>query len=136
MKRIAATIVVAALVVTASALVAISQQSPATGRESLAQALKGAWLPLESGLIVGSTQGTPLSAKYEIDDGAFQLSVYTVKVDASAGDAFMEVIVDYSTGMIAESRPSPMEEIWPRRGTSRWRSPSPSVLLRPLPRPS
>jgi hypothetical protein len=101
MKRIAATIVVAALVVTASALVVIAQQSPATGRERLAQALKGAWLPLESGLIVGSTQGTPLSAKYEIDDGAFQLSVYTVKADASSGDAFMEVIVEYNTGTIA-----------------------------------
>ena len=101
MKRIVATIVVAALVFTASALVVIAQQSPATGRETLGQALKGAWLPLESGLIVSSTQGTPLSAKYEIADGAFQLSVYTVKADASAGDAFMEVIVDYSAGTIA-----------------------------------
>ena len=101
MKRSVATIVVAALVVTASALVVIAQQSPATGRETLGQALKGAWLPLESGLILSSTQGTPLSAKYEIDDGAFQLSVYTVKADANAGDAFMEVIVDYSAGMIA-----------------------------------
>jgi len=101
MKRIVGTIVVAALVVTASALVVIAQQSPATGRETLGQALKGASLPLESGLIVSATQGTPLSAKYEIDDGAFQLSVYTVKADANAGDAFMEVIVDYSAGMIA-----------------------------------
>jgi hypothetical protein len=101
MKHIAGTIVVVALVVTASALVAIAQQSPATGRERLAHALKGAWLPLESGLLVGSTQGTPLSAKYEIEDGAFQLSVYSVRADASTGDAFMEVIVDYSTGTIA-----------------------------------
>src|SRR5215510_15551976 len=120
-KPIVAAIVVAALVATASALVfctiwrplrnasrsittsiVFAKQRPATGRETLAQALKGAWLPLESGLIVSSTQGTPLSAKYEIDDGAFQLSVYTVKADANAGDAFMEVIVHYSAGMIAQ----------------------------------
>ena len=102
MKRIVGTIVVAALVVTASALVVIAQQSPATGRETLGQALKGASLPLESGLIASATQGTPLSAKYEIDDGAFQLSVYTVKADAYAGDSFMEVIVDYRTGSVAK----------------------------------
>ena len=84
MERVVATIVVVVLAVAATASVVIAQQSPATGREALAQALKGAWLPLESGLIVGSTQGTPLSAKYEIDDGAFQLSVYTVKTDANA----------------------------------------------------
>ena len=102
MKRIVVAIVVAGLMVTVSALVVIAQQSPATGRETLGQALKGASLPLESGLIASSTQGIPLSAKYEIDDGAFQLSVYTVKADANAGDSFMEVIVDYNTGTVAK----------------------------------
>ena len=43
-----------------------------------------------------------MSAKYEIDDGAFQLSVYTWKVDAYAGDSFSEVIVDYNTGGVAK----------------------------------
>ena len=47
MKRLVAVIVVAALVIAASASVVIAQQSPAAGRETLAQALKGAWLPLE-----------------------------------------------------------------------------------------
>ena len=103
MKRTIAMAVVAALMVTESALSVIAQQSPATGRETLAQALKGAWLPLESGLIASSTQGTPLSGKYEIDDGAFQLSVYTVKTNASAGETFMEVIVDYNTGTITRA---------------------------------
>ena len=101
MKRIAATVLLATVLMAVNALATIAQPSPATGRETLAQALKGAWLPLESGLIVGSTQGTPLSAKYEIDDGAFLLSVYTVKADPNAGDTFMEVIVDYNTGTIA-----------------------------------
>src|SRR5215470_16642974 len=48
MKRLVAVIVVAALVVAASASVVIAQQSPAAERETLAQALKGAWLPLEA----------------------------------------------------------------------------------------
>src|SRR5262245_15357072 len=116
-KPIVAAIVVAALVATASALVfctiwrplrnasrsittsiVFAQQRPATGRETLAQAPKRAWLPLESGLIVSSTHKTPLSAKYERDDGSWQVSVYTIKAHASAGDAFLEVVVDYSPG--------------------------------------
>src|ERR1700720_2377388 len=78
------------------------QSSPADGRETLTQALRGAWLPLESGLAASAREGTPLSAKYEIDDGAFQLSVYTWKVDAFSGDSFSEVIVDYSTGGVTK----------------------------------
>jgi len=101
MKRIVATLVIVSAV--AVTTLAIAQSNPGTGRETLAKALQGAWLPLESGLIASSTQGTPLSGKYEIDDGAFQLSVYTVKADPSAGDRFIEVIVDYSTGTITRA---------------------------------
>src|SRR5262245_21605070 len=80
-----------------------AQSTPVTGRDALAQALQGAWLPLENGLVVSSTHGTPISGKYEIDDGMFQLSVYTLKADAVAGDTFMEVIVDYDTGTIVRA---------------------------------
>jgi hypothetical protein len=99
MKRTIAAATVALFLI-AAPLVAFAQSAPGTGRDRLAQALQS-WLPLESGLIVSSTQGTPISAKYEIDDGAFQLSVYTVKADDDSGDTFVEVIVDYSTGTIA-----------------------------------
>ena len=78
-----------------------AQPSSATDSAALARALAAAWLPLESGLVLSSTQGTPISAKYEIEDGVLQLSVYTLKPDASSGDSFMEVIVDFSAGMIA-----------------------------------
>jgi hypothetical protein len=44
---------------------------------------------------VSGSEGTPISAKYEIDNGTFQLSVYTMR-----GDKFSEVIVDYSVGTI------------------------------------
>ena len=74
--RIPAVVVSSLLVsslVTVSAGSALAETSSVNGRETLTQALQGAWLPLESGLIVSGREGTPLSAKYEIDDGAFQL---------------------------------------------------------------
>jgi len=74
-----------------------AQQGSVTEREALASELRNAWLPLESGLAVSGSEGTPISAKYEIDNGTFQLSVYTMK-----GDNFSEVIVDYSVGTITK----------------------------------
>jgi hypothetical protein len=103
MKRI-----VTIAVVTCSLLAVIpgrvpAQPSSVTGRDALARALVGAWLPLESGLVLSSTVGTPISAKYEIEDGVLQLSVYTLKADTFSGDSFSEVVVDFSAGMIARS---------------------------------
>jgi hypothetical protein len=65
---------------------------------ALARELQSAWLPLESAIALSQREGTPISAKYEIDDdGTFQLSVYTVN---AAG--FSEVIFDYSAGLISK----------------------------------
>ena len=102
-----AAVVVSSLVtwslVAASPARARAETSSVGGRQTLTQALQGAWLPLESGLVVSAREGTPLSAKYEIDDGAFQLSVYTSKDGSSSSDAFAEVIVDYSSGIVLKS---------------------------------
>src|SRR2546425_469065 len=92
-----------AIVLAAIPYSTLAQSAPVTGRDALARALQGAWLPLESGFVVSSIQGTPISGKYEIDDGSFQLSVYTLKADTFSGDTFMEVIVDYSTGTIVRA---------------------------------
>jgi len=100
----ASSLVVSGLLV-ASAGPALGETSSVDGPESLTRALQGAWLPLESGLIVSGREGTPLSAKYEIDDGAFQLSVYTSKNGSASGDVFMEVIVDYSAGIVLKTIP-------------------------------
>jgi hypothetical protein len=97
-SSIAIAVVVSTLLM-ASALAVQAETGSVNGRSNLTRALQGAWLPLESGLAVSAREGTPLSAKYEIDDGAFQLSVYTSKTGPSA-DAFMEVIVDYSSGVV------------------------------------
>jgi hypothetical protein len=92
--------VVVSTLLMATALAVQAETASVNGRRNLTRALQGAWLTLGSGLAVSAREGTPLSAKYEIDDGAFQLSVYTSKTGPSSGDAFMEVIVDYSSGVM------------------------------------
>jgi len=99
-----AAIIVSSLFAT-SARPALAETSSVEAREGLTRAMQGAWLPLESGLAVGGREGTPLSGKYEIDDGAFQLSVYTSKNGLPSGEAFMEVIVDYSAGTVLKAVP-------------------------------
>ena len=100
MKRSMTVAVVVSTLLMATALAVQAETGSINGRSNLTRALQGAWLPLESGLAVSAHEGTPLSAKYEIDDGAFQLSVYTSKAGPSSADAFMEVIVDYSSGVV------------------------------------
>jgi len=64
----------------------------------LAKAVAGAKASLEQGLTASTHAGKPISAKFEIEDGKLQLSVYTAK-----GDAFSEVVVDHNTGKVAKT---------------------------------
>lgn len=66
----------------------------------LAKALSGAKVSLQRGLTASAKEGTPISAKYELDEGKLQLSIYTMK-----GDQFSEVIVDHTTGKVAKAEP-------------------------------
>src|SRR5206468_11559099 len=65
---------------------------------ALAAAMKNASATLQGGLKASEAQGTPISAKFEIEDGKLQLSVYTIK-----GSDFMEVVADPKTGAIAKA---------------------------------
>jgi len=67
-------------------------------RAALAAALKNASATLQGGIKASEAQGTPISAKFELEDGKLQLSVYAMK-----GDAFMEVVADPNTGAIAKA---------------------------------
>lgn len=67
---------------------------------ALAKALPEATVSLEEALKASEREGKPISAKYEIENGAFQLSVYVVK-----GNGFAEVIVDHKGGSIKKSEP-------------------------------
>jgi hypothetical protein len=48
------------------------------GRAELAAVLKDAKATLEGGLKNSEREGKPISAKFELEDGKFQLSVYTL----------------------------------------------------------
>src|SRR5206468_939764 len=47
-----------------------------------------------------SAQGRPISAKFELEDGKLELSVYTEK-----GGKFSEVVVDTTKGTVSKSEP-------------------------------
>ena len=66
--------------------------------EELAKALKNTTVTLQDGLKASEREGKPISAKFEIEHDALQLSVYTLK-----GNDFMEVLADPKTGTIAKS---------------------------------
>jgi hypothetical protein len=65
---------------------------------ALAAAMKNATATLQGGLRASEAQGTPISAKFEIEDGKLQLSVYTMK-----GNDFMEVVADPNIGAVAKA---------------------------------
>lgn len=69
-------------------------------RAELAKAMKETKVPLQQGVRASVKEGKPVSAKYELEDGKLQLSVYTMK-----GDKFSEVIVDHRTGKVAKAEP-------------------------------
>ena len=67
-------------------------------RAELAKALVGAKVSLQQGLAASERQGRPISAKFEMEHGQLQLSVYTEKTSK-----FSEVIVDHQTGKVAKA---------------------------------
>jgi hypothetical protein len=89
-------IAAALLFVASSTLWAEGETTPA----QLAQALPQASITLDQGLKASESKGTPISAKYEIEHGALQLSVYTMN-----RDQFSEVIVDHKSGAITKAEP-------------------------------
>lgn len=90
-----------AAAVTCSLLIGVRPASAGDDEKegaALPEALKAAKLPLEKGLQASEREGKPISAKYEMEDGKLQLSVYTTKADK-----FSEIIVDHKTGKIAKT---------------------------------
>ena len=67
-------------------------------RRELAAALGSAKVSLAQGLTAAEKHGKPISAKFEVEDGKLQLSVYVAK-----GKTFSEIIVDHVTGKVAKS---------------------------------
>ena len=70
-------------------------------KADLAPVVAGAKVTLEQGLATSKKNGKPVSAKFEIENGKPQLSVYTIK----DGNKYFEVIVDHTSGEIAKADP-------------------------------
>jgi hypothetical protein len=77
-----------------------AQKSDDAEHAELAKALRDAKISLQRGLTASTKEGKPISAKYEVEHGQLQLSVYTMKADK-----FSEVIVDHKTGKVAKAEP-------------------------------
>ena|SRR5713226_5037779 len=77
-----------------------AQEPSGKERAELAKAVSAAKVSLEKSLVASATGGKPISAKFEVEDGKLQLSVYTMK-----GDKFYEVVIDHQTGKIAKTEP-------------------------------
>ena len=60
--------------------------------------MKNVSATLQGGLKASEAQGIPISAKFEIEDGKLQLSIYTMK-----GNDVMEVVADPQTGAMARA---------------------------------
>ena len=65
-----------------------------------AKAALSARVSLDRGLAASASHGRPISAKFEMDEGKLQLSVYTTK-----GGKFFEVSVDPNSGRIVKTEP-------------------------------
>src|SRR5262249_40563399 len=65
---------------------------------ALIKSMADAKVTLQQGLTAAAREGKPISAKFELENGKLQLSVYTAK----AGK-FSEVIVDHVTGKVAKT---------------------------------
>ena len=70
-------------------------------KAELAPVVAGAKVTLEQGLMTSKKNGKPVSAKFEIENGKPQLSIYTVK----DGTKYSEVIIDDTSGEIAKAEP-------------------------------
>ncbi len=67
-------------------------------RAEVAKAVVESKVSLDEGLSASTHEGKPVSAKFEIEEGKLQLSVYTAEARK-----FFEVIVDNNTGKIAKA---------------------------------
>jgi hypothetical protein len=95
-KSMAATLLAGVLAI--AAVPSLADEDENGSPAALAKVLPQAKVTLEQGLKASAKEGRPISGKYEIEDGALQLSVYTAK-----GGQFSEVIVDHNSGAVKKA---------------------------------
>jgi hypothetical protein len=100
MLRQTVALVMATVALATPMLVSAQQKYDDTEHAELGKAMKEAKVPLQTGLAASAEADTPVSAKYEVEHGKLQLSVYTMK-----GGNFAESIIDHKTGKVAKVDP-------------------------------
>src|SRR5437867_7913882 len=70
-------------------------EDEAKDQSTVTKALPQAKVSLEQAMAASEREGKPISAKFEVEDGKLQLSVYTMK-----GGKFSEVLVDHVSGKV------------------------------------
>ena len=93
-------VLAAAAVCSGSTLAAQDKDEQEGNQAALAKAVMTSRVSLERGLAASASHGQPISAKFEMEDGKLQLSVYTVK-----DGKYFEVIVDHNTGKVGKTEP-------------------------------
>lgn len=88
----------AAIIIAVGASAALADDT--SGKAAVAKQIGSAKITLQQGLAASEAQGKVISGKFEVDEGTFQLSVYTAK-----GASLQEVIVDYTTGKVVKAEP-------------------------------
>jgi hypothetical protein len=94
-KRLVVLLTISAIGISGS--VAGAGEDEASGA-AVAKYMPTAKVTLQQGLTAAESHGKPISAKFEVDEGHFQLSVYT-----SREGKFSEVLVDHNTGKVAKT---------------------------------
>jgi hypothetical protein len=92
------TLLAAAIALSSSVFVFARAEDSEKNLPALAAALKDVKVSLGDGLTASEREGKPISAKFEIDDGKLQVSIYTMK-----SDGFAEVAIDPKTGAIKKA---------------------------------
>ena len=88
-------IVATFLILSAPVVRAADDDKDEGDQTAVVKALSQAKVSLNQGLLASAHEGTPISAKFEMEDGKLQLSVYTMKADK-----FAEVGVDPISGKV------------------------------------
>jgi hypothetical protein len=91
----ALSIVATCLILSSPVVRAMDEDKDEGDQAAVVKALAQAKISLAQGLLAGAREGTPISAKFEMEDGKLQLSVYAMKADK-----FSEVGVDPLSGRV------------------------------------
>ena len=91
-------LVACAVVLFGSLCTPVQAADEAKERAELAKALVAAKVTLQSGLRASAAQGKAISAKFEVEDGKLQLSIYTLK-----GDGLSEIVINPATAKVEKA---------------------------------